>query len=462
MAPFRIVRPQELVIYGFEFGLVAAVVWGLATLTRQFAPAVAESTQHGSVALICLLFCGLMLFVQRAGLSDRGSARRELLLFTVLSALLGTVVFVATTVIRPGRPQFAAILALECAVAVPFVVALWRWISLRIAFLHARPERVLIVGTGDAAQGACRWIVTEHSRHYSVVGFADDDDRRVGTVLAMGIRIQTHYEALPSFCPERVDHVLVAIEEKRGHMPVQPLMALRLRGIEVEEATTFFERISGKIAVETMLPSWLIFSEGFKATPLRAAIKRVVDVTFSTTLVLLTAPLMLLCAIAIKVDSTGPVFYSQERLGRDGKPFRLHKFRSMMHRAERESGPIWTIANDPRITRVGRVLRKLRIDELPQLVNCLRGEMSFVGPRPEREHFIRQLEQRIPYYGLRMTARPGITGWAQVEYRYGATEADAFEKLKYDLYYIKNSNLLFDLWIVLKTVKVVLLGEGAR
>jgi sugar transferase (PEP-CTERM system associated) len=243
---------------------------------------------------------------------------------------------------------------------------------------------------------------------------------------------------------------------------VLPLMDLRMRGIEVEEATSFYERASGKIAVETMLPSWLIYSEGFKSTPLRVFLKRLGDVTLSVLLLVLAAPVMALTALLIRLGSPGPVLYRQERMGKDGQIFHLLKFRSMRHRAESESGPTWTIKNDPRITRVGRVIRKLRIDELPQLVNVLRGEMSFVGPRPEREYFVRQLVQRIPYYALRMTVRPGLTGWAQVEYGYGASEAESLEKLKYDLYYIKNANVLLDLWIVLKTTKVVMFGTGAR
>jgi exopolysaccharide biosynthesis polyprenyl glycosylphosphotransferase len=211
-----------------------------------------------------------------------------------------------------------------------------------------------------------------------------------------------------------------------------------------------------------MLPSWLIFSEGFKTSPLRLFLKRTNDLAHATALLILTLPLMLIVAVLIKLDSRGPVLYRQKRLGRNGQEFSVLKFRSMREDAEAGIGPTWASENDPRITRVGRVIRLLRIDELPQLINVFRGEMSFVGPRPEREHFIRRFEREIPYYGLRLVARPGITGWAQVEYRYASSDEDALEKLKYDLYYIKNSTLLFDFWIILKTVKVVLFGSGAR
>jgi len=222
------------------------------------------------------------------------------------------------------------------------------------------------------------------------------------------------------------------------------------------------ERISGKIAVETMLPSWLIFSEGFKTSSMRSLLKRTADLIFSTALLLVASPVMLLTAAAVVLDSGFPILYRQDRLGRDGREFRLLKFRSMRQDAEALSGPTWAAKHDPRVTRVGVLVRHLRIDELPQLFNVFRGEMSFVGPRPERGHFARMLERKIPYYGLRTTVRPGITGWAQVEYGYGATDEEALEKLKYDLYYIKNNNLLLDLWIMLKTVKVVLRGTGAR
>jgi sugar transferase (PEP-CTERM system associated) len=238
-------------------------------------------------------------------------------------------------------------------------------------------------------------------------------------------------------------------------------MELRLMGVGIEEATTFLERISGKIAVETMLPSWLIFSEGFKTTHLRLLLKRTVDLVLSAVLLVLALPVALLTAVAIALDSRGPVLYRQERVGRYGQPFNLLKFRSMHEGAEKH-GPAWTSKYDPRITRVGHLTRTLRIDELPQLINVLRGEMSFVGPRPERPHFVRQLEEKIPYYGLRTTVRPGITGWAQVQYGYADSAEDTREKLKYDLFYIKNANLVLDLWIVVKTVRVVLMGKGAR
>jgi sugar transferase (PEP-CTERM system associated) len=297
---------------------------------------------------------------------------------------------------------------------------------------------------------------------HQLVGFADEDGSRIGQVIAMGARVLTRFSELEQFSLGRVDRIIVAVDEKRGKLPMGELVRLRLAGLEIEEAASFFERSSGQLAVETMLPSWLVYSDGFKVSPLRRIGKRAGDIAMSLAVLLVAAPILIVTAVAIVLDSGRPVLYRQRRLGRNGREFDMLKFRSMVQHAEKKSGPTWAGQNDPRVTRVGRIIRKLRIDELPQLINVLRGEMSFVGPRPERKHFVEQLEKTIVYYSLRMTVRPGITGWAQVQYRYGATAEDALEKLKYDLFYIKNSNALYDLWILIKTVKVVLSGSGAR
>jgi len=411
-------------------------------------------------AIVGGVFALMLPASQWGSLEDSASLRREITLLALIPLFPIGIYLAYLWVSGSDLRSLTVVLLLEGLILVPPFVACWRWFSERYDILNARRVNVLIVGTGETAREVCRWIGSHHRSGHAVVGFADEDESRLGTVLAMGVRIQTDYESIARFAYHRADRAIVALDEKRGKLPVRQLMELRLLGIDVEEATTFFERISGKIAIETMLPSWLIFSDGFKTSILRSALKRVADLLLATVLLILTAPLMLLAASAVLLTMGLPVRYQQERLGRDGTSFRVQKFRSMRRDAEAETGPTWSQRNDPRITPVGNILRKLRIDELPQLFNVLKGEMSFVGPRPERAHFVRQLEERIPYYGLRQTVRPGITGWAQVEYGYGSTDDDAKEKLKYDLYYIKNNNLLFDLWIVLKTVKVVLLGAG--
>jgi sugar transferase (PEP-CTERM system associated) len=258
----------------------------------------------------------------------------------------------------------------------------------------------------------------------------------------------------------RPDIVVVAQIDRRGCFPAQTLLECRLRGIRVEDWPTFYEKATGKILVTAVRPSWLIFSDGFVKTPRTEIIKRLFDVTASLVGILLSLPLMALAAVAIKLESSGPVLYRQPRLGQNGCVFILNKFRSMRQDAEKETGPVWATQQDNRITRVGGFLRRTRLDELPQLFNVLFGHMSFIGPRPERPEFVSELQKQIPYYIERLAVKPGITGWAQVRYRYGSSVEDAVEKLQYDLYYIKNLSLFLDLLIVLNTVQVVLFARG--
>jgi exopolysaccharide biosynthesis polyprenyl glycosylphosphotransferase len=257
-----------------------------------------------------------------------------------------------------------------------------------------------------------------------------------------------------------IDDVIVAFEERRGSLPTQELLRCRLRGIVVEEAESFYERLTGKIPAEAMRPSYLIFNQGFVQHPLAEAAKRGLDVVLALVGILLSWPIMLVAASMIRLDSPGPILFRQERTGRHGRSFTLLKFRSMRPDAEKETGPVWASQNDPRITRVGHFLRKTRIDELPQLFNVLMGSMSVVGPRPERPAFVEQLVEKIPYFQLRHIAKPGITGWAQINYPYANTLEDALQKLQYDLFYIKYQSLIFDLSILFNTVKTVVLRKG--
>lgn len=258
-----------------------------------------------------------------------------------------------------------------------------------------------------------------------------------------------------------VDRIIVALDERRGKFPLEQLLLCRLKGIRVDDGVAFTEQLAGKLSVESLHPSFLIFSDGFERSAIFKKLKRGFDILFSLLGLTLFSLLSLMVSIAIKLDSKGPVLYRQERVGEDGKIFHLLKFRSMRVDAE-ENGPVWAKLDDQRITRVGRWIRKLRFDEIPQMVNVLKGEMSFIGPRPERQFFVDQLKKEIPYYSERHVVKPGITGWAQICYRYGASKEDALEKLKYDLYYIKHMSLLLDLTIIFETIKIVLLGKGAR
>ncbi len=270
------------------------------------------------------------------------------------------------------------------------------------------------------------------------------------------------YRQISSICKEvNVDRIIVALDERRLKLPIEQLLSCRLKGIRVDDGMAFTEDLAGKLSVEHLYPSSLIFSNGYIKSAFFKKVKRYFDVVASAAGLILSFPFCLLIALVIKLDSKGPVLYRQERVGEDGKTFDLLKFRSMHIDAE-EDGPVWAGSNDERVTGVGRMIRKLRLDEVPQMVNVLRGEMSFVGPRPERPFFIEQLGKEIPFYFQRHVVKPGITGWAQIRYPYGASREDTLEKLKYDLYYVKHMSLFFDLMIILETAKIVLLGKGAR
>jgi sugar transferase (PEP-CTERM system associated) len=309
-------------------------------------------------------------------------------------------------------------------------------------------KRVLILGTGSLAASVARELNRRRDLNLEVVP-------GMGNV-SSGPEI----EALAR--QQRVSRIIVAHKDSRGALPVQALVRLRLEGVEIEEARVALAALTGRVALETLRPSWLVFSPGFRCSPLTALLKRLFDLCLSATGLVVSAPAMALVSLAVWIESGRPILYQQERIGLRGKPFRLLKFRSMRPDAENGNGAQWAQENDPRVTRVGRWLRKFRLDELPQFWNVLRGEMSLVGPRPERPEFVNQLRETIPYYDERHSVRPGITGWAQVRYPYGASVEDAARKLEYDLFYLKNLSVLFDCAIVFETVKIVLFGRGGR
>jgi sugar transferase (PEP-CTERM system associated) len=260
----------------------------------------------------------------------------------------------------------------------------------------------------------------------------------------------------------RISRVIVALEDRRGVLPVRALLRLRFEGIPVEEAHDTLAALNGRVSLKTIQPSWFIFSEGFHRSRLNLIAKRISDLIFGTAGLLLALPIMAGVALAVALDSGRPVIYRQQRVGLRGRTFDVLKFRSMRTDAEKSGKPQWAAAADPRVTRIGKYLRKFRFDELPQFINIIRGEMSFVGPRPERPAFVEQLRNVIPYYDERHRVRPGLTGWAQVQYSYGSSEEDAFRKLEYDLFYLKNMSVTFDLMIVAKTLRIIATGEGAR
>jgi sugar transferase (PEP-CTERM system associated) len=352
-------------------------------------------------------------------------------------------------------------------IAASFVITVV--IGWRLAFdfmsSHAGPrERLLLVGTSAGAINLARELY-DRRREFGVeiVGFVDPDPARVGApVLNPGI-VGT-IDDIPSIVRARnIDRVVVSLVDARGKLPMDKLLEMRLdRGVTFDHLATVYEEYTGKIAVENLRPSWLIFSEGFSKTLALRSAKRAVDVGLSSVGVVLLAPVMLIVAAVVKLTSAGPALYHQQRVGQQGRLFTVHKFRSMREDAERDTGAVWATARDGRVTLVGRFLRRARLDELPQLWNVLKGDMSLVGPRPERPEFVEKLQEQIPYYGLRHSVRPGLTGWAQVCYTYGATVEDALEKLQYDLFYIKHITVAFDLLILFSTLKTVVLRRGAQ
>jgi sugar transferase (PEP-CTERM system associated) len=335
-------------------------------------------------------------------------------------------------------------------------VSLFCWRS-AYGWLVCQPffrERVYVLGTGDRAQRLVSGL-RRPGLGIEVVGWTGNIEGEL-TLEAVG-------DHLAGLAKERgVHRVIVAMPNRRGTIPVQQLLTLRLAGVKVEEATSWLEKLTGRIEVEQLYPSWFIFAEGFRFSTVNRILRRIVNFIAAFCGLVLALPVLPFVALAVKISSKGPVFYRQERVGRGSETFYCYKFRTMRQDAEADTGATWATDDDPRITKVGKYLRLLRLDEIPQLWCVLKGDMHFVGPRPERPEFVKWLSRDIPYYNLRHVVRPGITGWAQVQYKYGNTLEDAREKLQYDLFYIKNASIGLDLLIMFHTVKIVLLGRGAR
>jgi sugar transferase (PEP-CTERM system associated) len=320
-------------------------------------------------------------------------------------------------------------------------------------------RRLVVYGTGERARAVARSLHRSSADLLGHIASPNEAEQPVASRVAPapGERLDQMARRL------RVDEIVVALGERRGgSMPLRALLDCKLQGIQVTDIATYFERNLGQIRLDAMSAGWLIFGEGFNQGLWRTAVKRVFDIAGALLLIALTWPLMLLSALAIKLESRGPVLYRQQRVGLNGQPFDVVKFRSMRTDAEQDGVPRWASAADSRVTRVGRVMRKLRIDELPQLFGVLVGRMSLVGPRPERPYFVEQLTQDIPFYAVRHSVKPGVTGWAQVNYQYGASREDTVQKLQYDLYYVKTHSLFLDLVILFETVGVVLTGKGAQ
>jgi sugar transferase (PEP-CTERM system associated) len=405
------------------------------------------------VTQLCMYFADLYDF---RTVSDR----RELFVGAVQALGAAALILAALYFCFPGLIVGRGVFILASCLFVTLLFG-WRmvfeWTSRRVG----PRERLLLVGTTDGAVALARELHVRQELGIEIVGFIDPDPARIGLPLINPGIIGT-IEDIPSIVRARgVDRVVVSLSDARGRLPMDKLLEMKLDGVTFDHLPSVYEQYTGKIAVDNLRPSWLIFSEGFKKSRLQIVVKRAIDVLGSAMGLLIACPLMLLIAGAIKISSPGPALYHQARVGLRGRVFSVHKFRSMRQDAEKDTGAVWASVSDKRITRVGRFLRRTRLDEIPQFWNVLKGDMSIVGPRPERPEFVTSLTHQIPFYGQRHIVRPGLTGWAQVYYTYGASVEAALEKLQYDLFYIKNMSVGLDLFILTKTVKTVVGGKGA-
>ncbi|WP_266182487.1 TIGR03013 family XrtA/PEP-CTERM system glycosyltransferase [Dyella humicola] len=464
----RFLRRQSvrwLLLLGLCELLLLALSLSMATYLRYFRSPdeLAEFSVHlperafvfGTVIVIGMVALGQYQSHMRT--SRFGLLARQAVAF----ALGGTLLVIGYYVVPQayvGRGVLAIALLLGFAMVLGFRLAF-----LRLVDVNALKRRVLILGAGlRAAQIHNQMRRRTDRRGFCVVGYVPRMDEPVAVPNEQLMRLTTPLQVIVQ--REQIDEVVVGVDDRRGHLPMDDLLECRQMGVTITDLTTFFERESGRVQLTILDPSWLVFSGGFNATPLRLLSKRCFDLGAATVLLLTLWPLMLLEALAIWLESGPgqPILYRQERVGEHGRNFLLLKFRSMRTDAERDGIARWASKNDDRVTRVGRISRKLRVDELPQLWNVLKGDMSIVGPRPERPQFVADLALQIRYYSLRHCLKPGLAGWAQLSYPYGATVEEAAEKLKYDLFYVKNHNLLLDLLILIQTVEVVLFGRGAR
>jgi len=344
------------------------------------------------------------------------------------------------------------------------LIVIWRFFYKFVLTSGIFDQKIMLLGSGSLGERIVNEIFRRKDCGYKVSSvIMESHNGNLSSYQGIPVIYKKKFKGLSQTAKEMgIKKIVLDLKEKRGAFPTRELLNCRIDGIDILECNSFYEMLTGKLFVGQINPGWLIFSDGFKKSIIKNFLKRFTDIFFSFILLVMFLPVILATVILIKIDSKGPVLFLQERVGQKRKIFKILKFRSMIVDAEKKSGPVWAQSDDDRITRFGKFARKWRIDEIPQLLNVLKGDMSFAGPRPERYYFVKKLEEVIPYYAQRFAVKPGVTGWAQVNYGYGASMEDAIEKLNYDLFYIKNMSIFVDLIIVLRTIKTVLLGKGAR
>ena len=410
-----------------------------------------------------LMSVGFLAVNSALGLYDRGTAfnNTQLRARVLVSFLMMGVIVVGVLLLLPMKAFYGHTWAVVIVMMATGLLLVIQVLTGEFLAKSLARRRVLVYGTGTKAQAVGESLKRSSSSAELCGYFASPNEREhlVTSWSTLGPD-QTLTEAVTE---KRIDEIVVALSERRGgSMPMRELLDCKLAGVRVTDIATYFEQELGQIRLDAVSAGWLIFGEGFDQGFVRTTIKRLFDIAGATVLIVLALPIMLVAAIVIKLESKGPILYKQERVGLNNKTFNVVKFRSMRTDAEKDGTPRWATAGDSRITRVGKVIRKGRIDELPQLFSVLNGDMSLVGPRPERAFFVEKLTQEIPFYAVRHSVKPGVTGWAQVRFQYGSTVEDTAQKLQYDLYYVKNHSLFLDMVVIFETIGVVLTGKGAQ
>jgi sugar transferase (PEP-CTERM system associated) len=460
MGPIRVfnryISQRHLTVFAGELVLIAG---SMGFVSHHYSPDDELSTAVWKGAVVSVL-CMLCLYYNDLYDLTAVRATREVFI-RLLQSVGSALILIALLYLVAPRLMVADGASLPAFAIFLTSILAWRLLFNHFTRLRSFGERVLIVGTDVTAQTIAQQIRAQEDFAYDIVGFIDDDASRVLQTVGDWRVVGTPEDIERVVARHAVDRLIVGMSDRRGRLPVRALLRTKLQGIRVEDVNTVYERLTGKLLVEDLRPSWLIFSDDYCASRWTRQSKRMFDVALALVGLVIATPFVLLTAVAVWLESGSPVLYRQERVGENGRLFTLNKFRSMRKDAE-QGTPIWARAEDDRVTLVGRFIRHTRLDELPQLWNVLRGDMSFVGPRPERPFFVSQLAEQIPFYEQRHTVKPGLTGWAQVKYRYGASFEDSLEKLRYDLYYVKNLSIPFDLTILFDTVKVVLFAKGAR
>jgi len=404
---------------------------------------------------IFILFMGFLMDLYGVG---KGEGRKERFLRILFVGILAALTLAAFYYLVPALHIGRGILFIAVCVSIG-IQSLWHIGYDLFLNLPGVAKRVLILGTGPIAKTIGK-VLSTNNNGFALSGYINCVNE---PVLVPQNAVIGNGEGLLSIAlKEKAHKIVVSLTERRGTFPVKEVLSCKLKGIDVVDGPSFYEQITGKLLVENINPSYFIFSDGFRLTPFKRYFKRLFDIVFAFVGIILSLPFFLIVPIFIRLDSKGPVLLKQKRVGEGEKIFTLYKFRTMVQDAEKATGPVWSKAGDTRITRIGKFLRKSRLDEIPQLFNVLKGDMSFIGPRPERPFFVESLKKQIPYYSERHCVKPGITGWAQVRYEYGDSVEDALEKLRYDLYYIKHLSVFLDLLIILDTIRVIFFGRGGR